>query len=497
MIYLAPLVAALAGSPAPSTLDATTLSLDVPGYAYGGRSASGDWDGDGRLDAVHAAADGTVVVSWAPALFDYGRALLVPGGAHDAANLPRSAGADRLVLAGSAGVWLAEHGSTGFTTIELESAPCSRVVVLADAAGNASHIFALATNGATLYGFDVVGSTIYPEPPIALSFGPAHALAAVDWNGDGSDDLALAHGAGIEIWRDGTAQLDSFGLIAPAIDLAAAGRLVSSTESLLLLMEFTFFGYDEWQWLVDVSVEGQLSLVSMGLEGYDVLCTVDLDRDESDDVVLADVDGGSLAVAFGQKTGVAFPAAPTHVALPPGTAPAAGHVTGDFDNDGDGDVLAFHAPGGGLLLARGDNAAVEALALPACHDLFPTDPQATVFLDPGPTAAGADVVEVLAYRVVETGGTESIDADPDDLQVLLPEPYLAYYAPLDAWDPGISYVLVLRPVTGGVPGPDVAVNFPAPEACPEAEQTEDPPPGAALAAGKTEGVDPRPRVRLD
>jgi len=506
LLLIAPLVAASFAAPsAPDPqLEAELLSLDAHGYGFGGRTAVGDWNGDGRPDAAHAAGDATLV-AWGPSLFDSSLLIGTSPGAVDAANLASDEGLDRLLLAGPEGLTVHAYVGVGLplSRTTLTTAPCTRVVVLADGNTGERLVVALGAEGTALQAFEAHPNGTFTALP-AHSIGsatPVNALAVIDWDGDGADDLVLTHAVNVELWDARFDRIDQFTLLAPPRDLVTSDN--RGVPAILALFEFPLGGYPDWQWLAEVTPAGAGAFVSLGAAGYDLVRAGDLNVDGVPDVALADADAPVLDVLWGKATGPTYSGAAEPIPLPGNVPAAAGHAIADFDNDGDQDVLAFPDAGLGILFASGTSDPRPRLELLPCSAVAVEGTTVIALLYFSAGHVGVAPVEIEMYRATSSGGV-SIEPTPTVIgPAPVPTGYMTFGPPLDALDEDVWYVLVLRAYFGGEPGPDTAVDFSAGAPCPADDAAQrggwfrGGGGGAGEAHSTTEGVDPRPRVDLD
>ena len=218
-------------------------------------------------------------------------------------------------------------------------------------------VVAVASGGAQVVDVDGDGGALVAEDAPALA---GDAVLAVDADRDCDDDLAIAAGGAVTVWRrDGRGFTAGARLDGAARALAAADVDHDGDQDLI-----TAGGATATLWLGDgaggftAAAAGALA-VGGALTAASALATGDLDGDGHADLVIGQA-SGPPRVFLGDQAGAGV-LVPAPAVLPPVALDVRALVIADLDGDGDADLVAAVAGGparlfvnrGGLLEQQG------------------------------------------------------------------------------------------------------------------------------------------------
>lgn len=307
------------------------------------RCVAGEVTGDARLDALIAGA-GDVWLAWAPGRYD---ALpRIAQTATDVALLPSDTGtraATALTLDAQNGLVAHVHDATteSFTSLTLGSAAWRNASELGVAALDTlgwSDLYALGANRLSVLALTAIDTGTPVESTFALA-EPALGIVALDWSGTANREFAISTASGIELRRLTGAGAAPLPIAGAGARLAVLARPAGGYERLAAV---TRAGSVD---VLHVAGFG-LATFTLALGDQDVsrVAAADLDLDGRTDLVLTRRASGNPlyllqhadgTFALDASSGVVDLGAPYAHA---GTAPLA---LGDFDGDGDTDVLAY------------------------------------------------------------------------------------------------------------------------------------------------------------
>lgn len=323
-----------------------------------GAAHAADLDGDDERDVV-LLDRGEVVLMSRPELF---RTRVSSGQqAHDIAVLPQgmadgrdsvvavtATGLDELQWNPGSGQWVLVHHLGGawldarkLVLGEFDGFPGHDIAALADAALD-DRLVLVAHRSGTAY---------IPAPGFPV-YARARELRALDWDGDGTDEIAAVTDDGIEIFEpDGT------GIHAYPWTLTDISATVLRSGTGADWLAAVAAGPQGTDFLTVLGSAGSIGPLAIGDTDVYFLTAVDFEGDGDDDLVLADHSQSALLRLTNLSDASGAPWFDPSIAMEtvpfgnPARDPAlsaAGLACGDFDHDGDADVFA-PAQGGGLV----------------------------------------------------------------------------------------------------------------------------------------------------
>ena len=336
------------------------------------RCVAGEVTADARVDAMIAVA-GSARLAWAPGRYNAFPQLAAS--ASDVAMLPPATpghAGTPLTLDAVDGLVAHVHDSTteSFANVALGSVAwrtASQLHVAAlDTAGSAD-VYALGANGLSVLLLVALDTGAPVEGSFALT-QPATGIVALDWSATANRELAIATANTIEVRRlSGTGGLP--------LPIAGAGA------RLAVLERPPSGGYERLAAVtrsggVDVlHVAGfglQVATLALGDQQVSHIASADLDLDGRTDLVLTRAVTGNplflLQHADGSFALDAESSGTIDVGVPDGGAAEAPLALGDFDGDGDADVLAYAPALHGFVLA-GNRTHMARHATPPLHAL--------------------------------------------------------------------------------------------------------------------------------
>lgn len=307
------------------------------------RCVAGEVTGDARLDALIVAGN-TVRLAWAPGR--YSALPRIASTAVDAAILPGATGvrAD-LPLSLDAANGLVAHlhdaQTESFAPLPLGSTAWQNATSLGIAALDTSgwaDVYALGAGRLSVLTLLAIDT----GAPVEFSFGltqPATGIVALDWNGTAQRELAIATANTIELRR-----LSGFG--AAPLPIAGAGErlavLARASGGYERLAAVTRSGSVD---VLHVASFGRATFtLALGDQQISAIAAADLDLDGASDLVLTRATSGNPLYLLQHADGTFALDASSGVidiGVPAAGAEHAPLALGDFDGDGDADVLVY------------------------------------------------------------------------------------------------------------------------------------------------------------
>jgi hypothetical protein len=392
-------------------------ALSAPGEF--GRSGSGDWNGDGALDAFTLDGESVTALFSADTCF---AATVAHSAARDACALLGTP--ERIAVVGDAGLDVVELDTLNnvFVSLGVRAGAWSgaRIVRCADLDGaGASDLVGIAADGTSVLAVERVTESTFAfvDGSSFQAFATVRDVAPLEWDGDAGQELALLTDAGVSVHERTGALLSNWNGAPTGASIARIAQAGLAIDRIAWIAPSNA-GSQRLRTLSPAGVDEVLDLGT--LDSFATLGR-DLDLDGDDDLLIARRSSHTLVWLENARTpampsGRSFSSPAAVPRIVPIAPPPSGSdvntatpVAADFDGDGDVDIVVALESSQVLALVRGD-LVDEDLLRPgfegAVYDVDPITLQGSLTLQlvaPLTPPAGATHVQVAVWHQDSVG----------------------------------------------------------------------------------------------
>lgn len=382
--------------------------VNAPGQPH--RMTAGDFTGHAYPDLVYLRGD-RVAFCAAPGIFQCNDSILDTVSVRDVGCLRLGQGwRDGLLLATDHGLLVWQTWPTTTLTL-VDPRPWATIVTGRLFDGEQTSVAGASTDGGAV----LIDDRVHGERTLPFAEGGILAIATVDWDHDGIDELAVA--TATRLWigtADGVCRREnSHSIDGPAF----LQRLATPNGDELAFAHRTPSG-DRYLQTMSLAATHSLRINRLPLTG---MSAADVDGDANDDVVVSTSDVAGPTVLYRQANGAPFvlQAGPTEriaitPALPGGVVATATAYAGDLDGDGSVDFAIPEYDGAKLAVRRSGSASEESWFETWWYEETYTEAVLTFSLTAASAPVGATHAEVLCYPV-QIDGSDVLSLRPQGL----------------------------------------------------------------------------------